>query len=126
MKQRGFIALISAILIASVLFVVVASSSLLGFYTRRTIADGELKARSRAAADACVDVALIALTKDLAYPGQEVRALNSLDSCFVGSIVTLGAQKSFTIQATSSRRAVTNLQIIYFPKTQTVTSWFEV
>ncbi len=126
MKPRGFIALMSAILIASVLFVVVASSSLLGFYTRRIIADGELKARSRAAADACGDIAFIALTKDLAYPGQEVHALNALDSCFVGSVVTFGAQKSFTIQATSSTRAVTNLQIIYIPKTQTVTSWIEV
>ncbi len=126
MKPRGFVALISAILISSVLFVVVASSSLLGFYTRRTIADGELKARSSSAADACADIALVSLAFNSQYLGSETRTLNILDSCSIGFLTPLGALIRIPIQATSGQKIITNLEVLYEPSSRKIVSWSEV
>ena len=126
MKPRGFIALMSAIIISGVLLMVAAAGSLAGFYTRSNVVDTELKERSVAAADACADQALVGLAVDQNYAGNEARALNSLDVCKISAVTTSGTLKKFTVQATSSAMAVTNLQITYSTTTQSVLSWLEV
>ena len=126
MKPRGFIALMSAILISGVLLILASTGSLMGFYTRADISDTELHNRSESAADACAERAFIRLAGDQTYPGGEKYTLNQLDRCQIGLIATVGTQKIFTTEATSSGKAVTNLRIVYIPSTQTVVSWEEV
>lgn len=126
MRPRGFIALMSAILISSTLLVVAAAGSLTGFYTRANIGGSELKEQSFAAADACADQALLGLANDPQYGGGEVRVLDAHSACSVGVVETTPTQKIFTIQATSSGVAVTNLRIIYSISTNMVVSWLEV
>lgn len=121
-KHRGFIALMSAIIISVVLLVGAVGGSMTGFYERSNILDAELKSRSASAADACAEQALLLLTNDPGYTGTSVLTLNSLDVC--RAVVSAGSP-NVRVQATSSR-AVTNLDIVYNPATHTVTSWQEV
>lgn len=123
-RPRGFIALMSAIIISAVLLLVVTTSSFTGFYTRLNVLDTELKARSFAAADACASVALFELAQNL-NPSDVVLSLNNLDECRVGA-VTGTAQKTFRVQATSSNSAVTNLQIVVDTSDFSIVSWQEI
>lgn len=121
--QRGFIALISAVIISMVLLIVVTVGSFTGFFERANILDAEFKDRSATAADACADQALLFIANDSTYAGLTLLSLNSLDSCRV--LVSGVSPKSIRIQATSSH-AVTNLHINYDPATPAVVSWQEI
>ena len=66
--NSGFIALMSAIIISIVLLLMITNLSLTGFYGRFNILDAELKERSSALAEACVDTALLRLANDPGYP----------------------------------------------------------
>jgi hypothetical protein len=121
--SRGFIALMSALIISAVLLVTVLTGSLTGFYERANILDAELKDRSSATADACADQALLLIANDTNYVGTSLLRLNSLDSC--RAVVSGTTLKSIRIQATSSV-AVTNLVISYDIGTLSVTSWQEL
>ena len=126
MKNRGFVALMSAIIISSILLLVAVGGSLTGFYTRTNVVDAELKERSLAAADSCVDSAFVAFAQDQNYGGLEMRSLNALDRCQISAVTNLGTEVRFTVQATSSGIAITNLKIHYATSTFTVLEWVEV
>jgi len=122
--RRGFIALMSAIIISAILLIVATTGSLTGFFERSNILDSELKERSAAAADACADQAFLLIANDPTYTGLSLLTLNSLDSCRL--LVSGSSPKSIRIQATSSNAAVTNLQISYNPSTFSIISWQEI
>lgn len=125
MNNRGFVALISTIIISAILLLVIASSGLVSFYSRYNTLDAELKERSNAAADACADEALVQLAQDPGYAGG-VLSLNSLDQCRIGKITSVGANTQFEVQATSSQTAVTNLKIVFDPSDVSIVSWQEI
>ncbi len=122
--DSGFIALMSVIIIAVTLLTVVGASNLTGFYARFNVLDAELKERSRAGADACAEMALLRLRQHV-DPSTYSASLTSLDSCRVVGAVAGTAQKTLTIQATSSS-AVTNLRIVVDASTLSVVSWQEI
>ena len=131
-REKGFIALMSAVIIGAVLLVTVIGSSLLGFYSRYNALDFELKERSAAAADACASEALLNLANDPSYPGggavNPTLRLNSLDSCYIGAMhpnTPSTGETSFRVQATSSD-AVTDLAITVNSSDLTVLSWLEI
>jgi len=97
-KPRGFIALISAIIISALLLAIVASSSLGGFNSRFNLFESEMKERTMALADACVDHALLELANDLSYAGNATSTIGA-DTCYVGAITTAGSQKAFKTRA---------------------------
>ncbi|MBM3261539.1 hypothetical protein FJY93_03915 [Candidatus Kaiserbacteria bacterium] len=123
-SQRGFVALISVIIIAAVLLLVVASSGLTSFYSRFNTLDAELKARSEGVADACVDYALVQLALG-SDPSGSTLSLNAIDECRIGAM-TGSSQITFRVQATSSDQAVTNLQIVVNGGDLSVVSWAEI
>ena len=123
-NPKGFIALMSAIIISAILLLVVVSSSFTGFYGRLNILDSELKERSLASAEACVDEAILNLANDPNYVGNATFRLNSIDKCYLGTIPAFNP-KTFRVQATSSG-AVSNLQITIDASTLTVSSWQEI
>jgi len=122
--ERGFVALMSVIIIGAVLLAVVIGASLTGFYSRYNVLDFELKERSASTADACADQALLELANDATYAGGTTLSLNSLDKCSIGPMSGT-AEKSFQIQATSSD-AVTNLAITARAADLTIISWREI
>jgi hypothetical protein len=122
-QPRGFIALMSAIIISAILLILVSTGSLTGFYGRMNVLDSELKSRSMTAAEACADHAFLLVMRDSDYTGTEVLKFNSLDSCRI--LVSGTSPKSIRIQATSTP-AVTNLLISYDPASYSVLSWREI
>jgi len=110
-SEKGFIALISAIIIAAILLLVMAAMGATVFFSRFNLLDSELKERSVAAADACADRALVQLALDPTYTGS-VLTLNTLDECRIGKVADLGSTMRYQVQATSSDEAVTNLRIV--------------
>jgi hypothetical protein len=103
---------------------------LTGIFARGDALDGELKLRSSSAADACADQALLALAGSPTYPGGSVYTLNSLDECRVGAVSTISIGPSsyyaFRVQATSSRAAITNLEVVASTTDLSIYSWREI
>src|SRR3989344_3901057 len=124
--ERGFVALMSVIIIGATLLVVVIGASLTGFYSRYNFLDFELKERSASAAEACANQALLELANDATYAGGTTLSLNSLDTCRVGPVALVDpGQKSIRIQATSSD-AVTDLFVVVNTSDLSIASWREV
>ncbi len=84
-EHRGFIALISVIVVSVVLLLTATILSFSGFYARYNILDSEMKKRSAALADACVDEARIRLAADPAYLGNATTTVGD-GQCYVGVI----------------------------------------
>lgn len=126
MQYRGFIALMTAIIISVVLLTIVTTSSFTGFYGRFNVLDAELKSRSAAAADACADMALLKLAQNIEPSGVLSPALNALDECRVSAVTVSGAEKRFVVQATSSQSAVTNLSIRVDTTDFSILEWQEI
>ncbi len=120
MQPRGFIALISVIIISAVLLLVMTTSSFTGFYARFNMLDTELKARSSSAADACAGTQLLKAAQNNFTP--TTFALNAIDVCQA----VLLAGNTIKVQATSSNSAVTNLLITYNSTDFSITSWQEI
>lgn len=110
-RHRGFIALMSAVIISAVLLLVVISVGLTGFFSRSNVLDSELKSRSRAVAEACLEQALLLITNDPDSTHSEYQRFNDLDTC---DLVATGPSyaKTILIQG-SSTKAVTNLSATY-------------
>lgn len=83
--NSGFIALMSAIIISVVLLLIVANLSLTSFYGRFNILDSELKEKSSALAEACVDTAMLKLVNDSDYSGNETVSVDA-DTCEIESV----------------------------------------
>jgi len=122
--NRGFVALMSAIIISVVLLIVATTGSFTGFLKRGNILDSELKRRSAAAADACAEQAFLLIANESTYAGLSTLTFNSLDSCSV-TVADSGGTKDLEIQGIS-RNAYTNLDVSLDPDTLTILSWEEV
>ena|SRR3989338_4690068 len=94
-KKQGFVALISASILSAVLLLIATSLSSASFYGRSNILDAELKEKSTALADACVEVAILNLMKNPVYVG-EVYVGN--DKCVIES-VSPGNVKTIMVRA---------------------------
>ncbi len=120
-KQRGFIALISAIIISVILLLVITNLSLTSFYDRFNVLDTELKTRSSDLAEACADTALLNVAKNITYTGS---VSVGADTCTIQS-VTGSSQKTILIQA-NYKNYYTNLQIVANASDASVVSWQEL
>ncbi|MDD5068282.1 MAG: hypothetical protein PHS53_00910 [Candidatus Pacebacteria bacterium] len=119
-QKQGFIALISTIVISVVLLLVVSTASLTGFYGRSDILDSELKERTNALAEACVDKAILYVADGSAHTYPELVSV-STDKCYIDSI-SAGVIKTHALY--SSFR--TNLQVTINTANFSVFSWEEV
>ena len=71
-RSEGFVALISAIIIASVLMIFVVGTGAGGFYTRFDVFGSEIKEISYGLAEACIQTAILKVSQDSSYSGDEV------------------------------------------------------
>ncbi|MBI4129006.1 MAG: hypothetical protein HY460_03040 [Parcubacteria group bacterium] len=92
MKREGYIAATAAAMIAVLVTVIVAAVGFIAYLGRGNIAGSYYKERSRALAEACVNVALLALAGDPAYAGGETKAVDS-DTCEIKAITVQGNTK---------------------------------
>jgi hypothetical protein len=99
-QPKGFIALISALIISLVLLLIASGGSISGFYTRVNSLSSEYKEQSQALADACVSHTLLALALDAAYAGSATTTVGDA-ACYTGPITVSGSapNQSFSFSA---------------------------
>ncbi len=124
-QPRGFIALMSAIIISSVLLIIVTGGSLSGFYSRVNALNGEFKKQSNALADACASQALLELVNDPSYAGSETLTLSPGNDCTISAINKSGSIYSFTTTA-QIQETHTTLDITADADDLDIISWKEV
>jgi hypothetical protein len=124
-KEKGFVALISVILICASLLLIATTLSYTGFYARANGLDSEYKERSSAFAEACGDQTLLSLTNDSAYTGNATTTINGVDKCYTYPVTTSGALKTFETRGIYQNH-YTYLKIIFDTSTQSVQSWEEL
>ena len=84
--NRGFIALITSVIISAVLLLVATNLNLTGFYASSNLLDYELKEISFNLAEACVDTAILKIINNPAYsPANETINIEGND-CVIESI----------------------------------------
>lgn len=93
-NNKGFVALMSAIIISAVLLLLAITTSQSEFYSRFNILDSEIKEQSSSFADACLEVALLGFVQNPSYSGNVIVPVGS-DSCFISPVITSGSQKIF-------------------------------
>ena len=127
-RQQGFIALISAIVIAALLLTVTATLSFSSYVARFNLLGSEYKERSLALAEACGDTALLKLAQDPNYnPSNEVISLGS-DSCTVISLqnnTPIAGQITIITQG-QFQKVTTNLKTVVSSGDLVIKCWREV
>lgn len=82
-SERGFIALITAILLGVILMMAALSLSTTGYFTRGQVLDAEYKEHSRSFAEACLNIAQLRLA--VLNPSNFSETTGG-SSCYVGNI----------------------------------------
>lgn len=127
--QQGFIALMSALIIAVLLMAITLSLSLIGFFGRGNILDSEYKERSLALAEACGDMSMLRLANNPGYTGPETVTIDG-DPCTIQSAMLSGGQYTVRTQAkfpgSAGNPAITNIKIVASGTDLSLISWEEV
>jgi hypothetical protein len=113
MKFPGYVALITVIIVSSVLAILAGLLSYRSFRLRSDELVGRAKVQSRAAAEGCLEHALLALSLNNTYAGSESVTLSPSQSCDVVSVTTSGNNKIIKVTAT------TNASVTHFVLTVT-------
>ena len=124
MNQRGYISLISSIIISILLLAVTFAISFNNSSSRFNILNAEFKEQSSALAEACVDTALLKLAQNQSYGGNENISVGN-DQCSILPIETLTGQKIIKTKAIF-QNAATNLKITVQASDLSVISWEEI
>lgn len=125
--NRGFAALITAIILSSVLIMATVTLSRSGFFVRSAILESEYKEASSALAEACADIAMLKLVADFLYAGDETMNIKG------GSCVIKPVQKNMpsfgqhTLETTATfHDSITNMKIVVSGTDFSVISWIEI
>lgn len=114
-SDKGFIALISVILISFMLFAITYAVGMTSFLSRFNILDSESKKRSGALAEACLDQAILKITSEEYLQNQEILVgPKPEDKCVIISTTQNVPTAGKTIIKTQSviNKSYTNLFII--------------
>lgn len=123
--KRGFIALISVIIVSAILLIIAVTLSLNQFYDRYNILESEYKERSSSLAEACVDSALLELTNDINYSGNSTTTVYDTNKCYTGNIPPTIPQKTFQTRAIY-QNSYTNLKVKVDTSNFSIMSWEEI
>ena len=125
-EPRGFIALISAVIISAIIMVVVITGSMTGLYTRFAILEAEFKQRSASLAVACAEVLLLKLGEDTAYAGPTLNHPVGSDTCSILAAQNPGGTpRIFKVQGVF-QHAYTTYELTVDVDTLVLSSWKEV
>lgn len=125
-NNNGFIALISIIIISTILFVTTLSIAQFGIAGRYFILDLEQKTASYELAEACVEIARIKIYNDSHYQENSTQKITiNTETCSIESALINGGRT--TVQITGRKHnAVTHLQILFDNQTANYLEWIEV
>jgi len=118
-KKRGFVALITAIILSVILIVVTVTLNRSGFFARGAILEAEFKETSSALAEACVDTALLRLAVIRTFTGSDTEDVGAETCTFTVSPPNIDTTATY-------RDSITNLHVIYNPADLSIVSWEEI
>lgn len=127
-KERGYIALMSVIVISVLLMTIAIAVSFTGFFSRFNVLSEEYKERSLALAEACADTALLNLSLDPGYnPINQTINIDS-DACIVVSkqIDSPAAGQTTILTSGQFQQATTNIKVVVGSSDLSLVSWEEV
>jgi Tfp pilus assembly protein PilE len=122
--EGGYAALMSVILISGILLLVVTVASYRGYFGRSSVLFFELKERSAALAETCIDQAIAELARSNEYFGNETVRIGA-HVCTIGIISRSGTTTTILSRA-SFGDAFTNLRVFVDSGTLVVVSWEEI
>jgi hypothetical protein len=103
--MKGFIALLSVIIVSIILLGLALSSSTIAFYARFNVLDQESYAEAQSLARSCASTALLQLTQNYNYTATDLSVSYGLEQCTINSITTLSAsstQKEVQIETSAN------------------------
>ncbi|MEK7117846.1 MAG: hypothetical protein AAB861_03680 [Patescibacteria group bacterium] len=124
-NKKGFVALITAIILSLILIVITVTLNQSGFFTRSIILDSEYKERSVGLAEACVDVALLRLANDPTYAGGPPAVNIGAEQCNIATIAPPGTEYRIKTWAVVNS-ATTNLCVVANTSDLSIKSWNEL
>lgn len=135
-NERGYIALMSAIVISLLLITLGTTLSLTGFFTRFDILNAEYKEKSIGLAEACGDLAMAKIADDINYlvVSTDHNITVGSDTCNIVSIsptpprsgqITIVTQAIYPPIGIGPENAYTNIQIIANSSDLSLVSWQE-
>lgn len=132
-RKKGFVALMTAIILSVILLTVAATLNQTGFLARSEVLDSEYKDRSSALAEGCVDTVLLNLANNSSYIVTTPASVNiESDACSIDAVSTTGAQTTINTSAVfpaflvTSEGARTRLQIVVNLDDLSIVSWEEL
>jgi hypothetical protein len=108
--QKGFVALITVLILSAVLMVGVVSLAQFGITARYSLLDLENKTKSENLANACVAVARIAVVNDPAFTATNKIVAVGTETCTIESVTSVSGNKRVKVSAIV-RGATTNYQV---------------
>ncbi len=122
--QKGYIALVSAIIISLLLMAVAFALSFSSYFSRFNITDSSTKEISLSLAESCVDKALLSLAQNSSYGGNETITVDGTKNCSILPVETNGSQKTVKTSAVF-QQATANIKVIVNLPAFTIVSWEE-
>ena len=132
--QRGFIALMSTIVISAILLLLMAGAGLASFYARYDALGIESKHAAHALAEACVNVALLALatsTDPLRYAPNNQKINVGTDTwgnemrCIIKNVIPSGSDATINAYASTDGSFDTVSAVVSLSPSMQVISWGE-
>ncbi len=124
--KDGFVALISVLLIATILLLIVSTLNFTGYVARVSVLDSELKEMSQSLAEGCLNIGIIKLAgnSNLTLTTPETHSINNYP-CQIISIQANGYYKTIVTQAIVND-IYTNLKTDIDPTSLKVVSQIEL
>ena len=124
MKNQGYIAITTAIILSIVIMVVAISLGSSSLFTRFAFVDFNNKQASYFVARSCLDYALLQLSQNSAYVGNETVNIGSYQ-CSIQAVETSGSNKIIKARSQISG-ATTNLKLTVVASTLSTVSLEEL
>jgi len=124
MRNRGYIAITSSIIITILILAVVITTSTTGYFARFDILGSLSKDSASAVSEGCIDTALLELALDIDYAGATTTSIEN-NTCEILAIETSGDEKTIKAKAIDGD-VVTNMKVVLNTTDFTIVSWDEV
>jgi hypothetical protein len=125
LPQKGFVALITVLILSAVLMVGVVTLAQYSITARYSLLDLENKTKSENLANACVAVARIAVVNDPLFSATNKIVAVGSETCTIESVTTSGSNRRVKVSAVV-RGATTNYQVDILPTTGALTRVIEL
>lgn len=124
-KNKGYIAIVSALLISFVIMTITLGLSFSVYFGRFNVLSSEAKERSLALAEACAEKALLKFSLDPSYSGNEIIVVSGPETCNILPVTAEG-DKRIIMTRGEFYNTVSKIKVVISASPVTLVSWEEV